>query len=1103
MNREGSIFFYFSNRQEALFEFFISQIKQLKPFDPIWIAVGSLGVKNSLKNQIAKDLGISMGERFFSMQPLIHHLIKTFFPSIHLYSHLELALKIEKVICRSLSKNTRNNERFESLADYLFDERGEIDFLKLTALSDHLSSLFVTYSLYGLNIYENLKEHWQGEIWRQTFKENDYYFDPYALLEMDPKLLDSKINLFIYNPHFMPKPYFLLLKKLSPYVHIHCFQFSPSCFFWSDLQTTFEKSNYLSKLKKEEISKEEITQLEMYLDSNPLLANNAKLKREWIKVIEEDDAQVEENYLASNSVIANKDYQSYYDPSRAILVQEDQTLLRSLQTDLLLMMPIKDKLDLDEKKSLQIHQAPTFQREVEVLYQNLTDLFENNSGIEPKDVVVYAPYPEKYIPYLDFVFNQKENELKISLFNVPFKTKNSALKGFLLLMDLAFHRSSAEKLLELFHHKAFKEKFKIDSQILHLWEQWILEVGVTFGFNEKDQQEKLVEETHQKTLDRLPHWGDLIESLLKFACQKDTKKDNLKALSQVDFSEMDSINLLAELLHSLKEDLSILSTKKETFIFWANYTQCLFQSYFLFEKEGLQDAQSILSKIEAYPSSCENLKETYSFKTFFYYLKKDLEDLEKSIQSSNMDCVSFYSLSNGPLVNSKVICILGLNDLEFPRANEENPLNLLDSFKEKNYCPKLVDYDRYLFLELLLSAKNTLFISYLGYCSETFKETKPSTLIEELLSYLDDRFTFENKKISDEIVYRHPHLSFCKQYFDRKNYDDENFRLAQSYYNSHLANEYEGIRENFLSAKNLKCRVSLKQNSKEIQLSHFFSLARNPIQFSLNQIYHIYLEQDSIAHENQNFSISYLQKAIYKNQLFKEEIVEWEEGFPKGVFKDLTSEQLIKEERELELFLKEIGITKNDFFSVEFRQDVVDAFEFKQNHWIVPKIEIELFGTCYELVGALENVSKYGFLSQKEMTKASFFSEWPKYLLYLCLEEILPFQLKENWIFSRSKDVKELKLKNLNEHMKKYLEFYFLSLTHPLPFLPSWIPHFIKLSPEQMEKKIELELSAPYFYNIYAKMLFDEKKPKKEACLRWKELATQLFEQSILALNIK
>lgn len=1100
MNREGSIFFYFSNSQEALFDFFIKQIKQLHPFDPTWIAVPSLGVKNSLKNKIAQDLGISMGEKFFSMQPLVHQLIKTFFPGLNIHSHLNLALLIEKVIQQNLFNGSKN-DIFQPLKNYLLDKNGDADFLRLTALSDHLSSLFVTYSLYGLNVQESLQGHWQGEIWKQVFNKSDYYFDPYSLLKMDPKHLDSKINLFIYNPPFMPKPYFLLLKKLNPFVNIHLIQFSPSCFFWSDMQTNFEKSSYLSKLKQKQISKEEIKLLETYLDSNPLLANNAKLKREWIKFIEEDDFPQEENYVACREIVNGEAYEGFHDPSRVTLITEKKTLLKSIQTDLLLMVPVKAKSSINETQSLQIHQVSTFQREVEVLYQNLVHLFENRSDIEPQDVAVYAPYPEKYISYLDFVFNQKESPIKISIYNVPFKTRNSPLKAFLLLIDLVCHRSSSDKLLELFHHKAFKEKFKIDSQMLELWEQWILEVGVSFGFDKKDQEEKLLREVHEEAFSSLPHWENLIESLLKFACQGDLENGNLKALNQVDFSEMESINLLSEILHSLKEDLTILSSKKETLVFWANYTTCLLQSYFQFEKDAQKEAQTILSKIALYQQLGESLQETYSFDSFLYYLKKDLDDLEKTSPSSTINCLSFYSLSNGPLVNSKVICILGLNDLEFPRTIEENPFNLLDSFKEKNYCPKLMDYDRYLFLELLLSAKDFFFLSYLGYCSETFREAKPSTLIDELLSYLDQRFVFKNHKISDLILHKHPHLSFSKQYFQHKNYDYDNFCLAKSYYNSLSKDPSEGIRDHFLKASDLQCHIHHKQSNREIPLSHLFALARNPIQFSLNQIHNIYLEQTTIAHENQNYSLSFLQKAIYKNQLLKGESIEREEGFPKGIFKELANEQLFNDEIEQDIFFKELELSKDDFFSIEFRQDVETAYEYKKGLWVAPKISVELSGSCYELVGILEPISKLGYLSQKEMTKSSFFAEWPKYLLYLLAKDILPLSFKENWIFCKSREVKELKLSQVSEFLKKYLEFYFLSLSHPLPFLPNWIPYFYKFSPDQISKKINQDLSSLYFHNTYAKILFNDCNPDKKACFRWKQLATELFEQTITALD--
>jgi len=56
--------------------------------------------------------------------------------------------------------------------------------------------------------------------------------------------------------------------------------------------------------------------------------------------------------------------------------------------------------------SIAVHACHGPMREVEVLHDQLLDLFERHADVEPRDVVVMSPAIDDYAPYVDAVFGR-------------------------------------------------------------------------------------------------------------------------------------------------------------------------------------------------------------------------------------------------------------------------------------------------------------------------------------------------------------------------------------------------------------------------------------------------------------------------------------------------------------------------------------------------------------------------------------------------------------------------------------------------------------------------------------------------------------------------
>src|SRR5262249_55953388 len=88
----------------------------------------------------------------------------------------------------------------------------------------------------------------------------------------------------------------------------------------------------------------------------------------------------------------------------------------------------------------------------------------------------------------------------------------------------------------------------------------------------------------------------------------------------------------------------------------------------------------------------------------------------------------------------RIVCLAGMDDGAFPRPAQRLAFDLMAR------APRLGDRstredDRYLFLETLLSARDRLYISYVGQSVKDNSLAPPSVLVSELLDYVEQGFT--------------------------------------------------------------------------------------------------------------------------------------------------------------------------------------------------------------------------------------------------------------------------------------------------------------------------------------------------------------------------
>ena len=127
--------------------------------------------------------------------------------------------------------------------------------------------------------------------------------------------------------------------------------------------------------------------------------------------------------------------------------------------------------------------------------------------------------------------------------------------------------------------------------------------------------------------------------------------------------------------------------------------------------------------------------------------------------------VTFCALQPMRSIPARIICLVGMGDQDFPRPSQSPGFDRM-AHDRKCGDRSTRDDDKYTFLEALISARERLYLSYVGRSAIDNAEIPPSVLVSELLDYLDQAFVFPNQKNAREwIVIEHRLHAFSPRYF--------------------------------------------------------------------------------------------------------------------------------------------------------------------------------------------------------------------------------------------------------------------------------------------------------------------------------------------------
>ena len=633
-----------------------------------------------------------------------------------------------------------------------------------------------------------LLQNENGKELEGTDRENALLDRAEVMLRLRTALLsDRKIEglpqrVFIFGVSSLPLQVIAFLEALSYRCPVFLFLLNPCAEYWGDIDSSW-KFNFKEYKKRILAVTDKQYPLEGkqrsagigknfgessynsdgdLIEGNPLLLSFGKQARDNLALL----LSQEPVPLFINAFIEN----------------DEDTLLGAIQRQLLsLSVPNEPLVIKDNDTSLSVHACHTKRREVEVLRDAILQKFkeakEKGQNLRPRDIVVMVPTINEYAPYISAVFGEVASDANDYLpFGISDRTvsQSSLIAGAVLtLINISSERITNVLLTDLLSVPAIGAKFNIDADDVSLIVRWFGDNAVFWGlddFDTKKESQIKLEGTFEEGLKRMVS-GTMLGP--DYDCYAEIEGDDAKLLGNLAYF----IRELKKLRDIFTPELSIEPGE------WGRLlNEYIINKFFVLDEEVLSELNPLFETVDLVSKIVSSLKRKpkITLQVFLVMLSRAL-DMQREFNPYLRDRVNFCSLVPMRAVPFKHVFILGLNDMDFPRDERTPGFNLMSVkglFRRGDRSRGLDD--RFLFLEALISARESIYFSYIGQSPVDRKELNPSVVLTELMDYICDNFTLEgidsDKKVRQSAV---KDRIWCLEHMN--SYHEDNFTVcAQS-----------------------------------------------------------------------------------------------------------------------------------------------------------------------------------------------------------------------------------------------------------------------------------------------------------------------------------
>ena len=710
--------------------------------EPEIVLVPQFGLRRWLEIRLAEKLGIVANVDFYAPAEYAWELLRAAHPELSETSRFDRRLLRWRIFAELAL--LAGDPRFASLHALLGD--GEPS--ARLHLATELAQLFERYLAYHGDLLARWQrgadaQDWQAQLWRrliaaidETHRADllDGYVRRFAASHTPPPGLPQRLAAFACT-NISPD-----LLRFYGFVARHCeldfLMPNPCRAYWGDV-------------KSERARLREFGAAAFAAEENPLLAGYGYAGQQFVaQLFSYEDVQPLES---EDDELWN--------------AHPGDTLLRRVQRDILDRAPPMACITKNDT-SIQFHVCASRLREVQVLHDQLVALFQDDDKLDPRDVAIMAPNIGAYAPYIEAVFGGiargDPRYLPYTLSDCSAREAHALTTFALKLAALPLSRFGINEVIDLLGEPALARKLDLGTEDIDLLANWLRDAGVRWGLDETQHEDagagRYREFSWAFGLDRL---------LLGYASGSDDDIAGIAPLPAVEGSNAALLGAVLRVLEVLRDWLTF-QRGTHTPAQWQARFNAVLDALLAIDYEQAEETRALASIRAALAALAEEnaaagVETLLDWQCVRDFLSENLSQPERSYRffAGGISVTSMLPLRVVPF---RVICLIGMNDEAFPRRDRRSALDRSDRSKRHGQRSDRDD-DRYLFLQLLSSAGDVLYLSWIGEDQRDGSEREPSAVVAELLEVLRCSYFADDPQARARLVVKHPLQPFSPRLF--------------------------------------------------------------------------------------------------------------------------------------------------------------------------------------------------------------------------------------------------------------------------------------------------------------------------------------------------
>lgn len=495
---------------------------------------------------------------------------------------------------------------------------------------------------------------------------------------------------------------------------------------------------------------------ELHTHSHPLLASWGRQGRDFVRMLDEFD-----NHAAAESGDAPLRVDLFPDDDGATLLAQAQAAVRDL-------LPLLDHPHVAPEasdRSIEFHITHSVQREVEVLHDQLLSWFLADPSLRPRDVVVMVPDIDTFSPAIHAVFDQHRRSdprhIPFEIGDVRDRSVNPLLVSLEWLLRLPQQRCRQSEVRDLLDVPAVARRFGVKEDDLPILGRWIEGAGVRWGLDREHRAGLGLGMAGEQNA-----WiFGVRRMLLGYASGQGASFGDIEPYAEVGGLDAALAGSLAQLVDCLLNWRAALD-RPHTPAEWGVAAREMLSCFYAASDEADRLTLANLNEgLQCWLETCDaaGFDEPVPLAVLREAWLNELDQPTLNHQFVSGG-VTFCTLMPMRAVPFRVVCLLGMNDGDFPRRARHSDFDLLA-------LPGMArpgdrsrrDDDRYLMLEALLAARDKFYVSWVGRNVRDNSEQPPSVLVTQLREYLKDGWDLDLAERTTE----HALQPFSRRYFQR------------------------------------------------------------------------------------------------------------------------------------------------------------------------------------------------------------------------------------------------------------------------------------------------------------------------------------------------